>query len=276
MPQKQQGDKILIYSYQGNKNNMVAVGYTYTDSDTYFSKRRPEHIFRIFDGYAIGIDVYNKILNMNKTKVVLFYEDNIYESQLSQWKHTSHWDNVIKNTEQIDPQYVLELNKMKYYKGGIDNMENQDDLGNVGPIQSAGVDLAKYDKQVVTIEKSEIMQMTSHFTPLVTGTQIHMMQWVLRVSSNVLESIREGPDKIEFRATEVFNLTQNDQGKLIGFPTGEKSKLMKFLKDLKIANPEHFKTLKEIQDAIKGKQAVVKAETKERDGRTNTYLRFRY
>lgn len=163
-------------------------------------------------------------------------------------------------------------------KGGIENtMEDQTELENLGPVQGSSIDLAKYDKQVTEIEKSEITQLPSQFTPLVEGsTTQHIPQWVLRVSSVVLESFGDGEDKIDFRATEVFNLTQNDKGKLIGFPTNEKSKLMKFLKDLKIPNPEQFKSIKEIKDAIKGKKSVIKTETKEKDGRTNTYLRFRY
>ena len=154
-------------------------------------------------------------------------------------------------------------------------METQD-LDKIGPVQSAGVDLAKYDKQVTTIEKAEATQLPSQFTPLIAGTQQHYMQWVLKVSSVVLESIREGEDKIEFRATEVFNLIQNEKGELKGFPTGEGAKLMKFLKDLKVPSPEHLKSLNEVIAAVKGKQCVIKTETKERDGRTNTYLRFRY
>lgn len=276
--QTQTNVKILVYSYKGNKNKRVPVGYTYKDGDTYYSKRRPTHFFRIFEGYGMGIDVYNEIVKRKIKFVVLFYEDKIYESNLSQWKHSSRWDNEIKKTNLVDPQYILELSEMKFYqmKGGIENtMEDQTDLENVGPSQSSPlVDLSKYDKQVTTIEKSEITQLPSQFTPLIEGTQQHYMQWVLRVSSVVLETIREGEDKIEFRATDIFNLTQDEKGKLIGFPTTEKSKLMKFLKDLKIPEPEKFQKLKDIQEAIKGKKMVIKTEVSAKDGRT--YLRFRY
>jgi hypothetical protein len=275
------GKKILVYSYKGNSNKLGPVGYTYEGEKTYYSRRRPLHFFRIFNGYGMSMDVYNEIVKREVEIVILYYEDNMYESKLSQWKHSSRWDNEILKTEKIDPQYILELSEMKYMKGGIENEmenENQEDLGNVGPVQSSSVDLVKYDKQVTVIEKSEITQLPSQFTAVVPGTNppLHYMQWILRVSSVVLESIREGEDKIEFRASEIFNLTQNDQGKLTGFPTTEKSKLMKFLKDLKIPEPEKFQKLKDIQEAIKGKKAVIKAETKEKDGRTNTYLRFRY
>jgi hypothetical protein len=122
------------------------------------------------------------------------------------------------------------------------------------------------------------LQLPSQFTPIVVGSNppIHYQQWVLKVSSVSLESIREGIDKIDFRATEVFNLIQDDKGNLKGFPTGEGAKLMKFLKDLKIPSPDHLKSLSEVIAAVKGKTVIIKAETKERDGRSNTYLRFRY
>ena len=51
---------------------------------------------------------------------------------------------------------------------------------------------------------------------------------------------------------------------------------MKFLKDLKVPSPDHLKSVNEVIAAVKGKPVIIKAETKERDGRTNTYLRFRY
>lgn len=203
--QLQKGEKILVYSYKGNENKLVPVGYTYEGEKTYYSKRRPEHFFRIFEGYGMGIDVYNEIIKRKVEIVILYYEDNLYESKLFQWKHSSRWDNEILKTEKIDPQYILELSEMKLYdvKGGIDKMENQSqsDLENVGPVQSTGVDTAKYDKQVTTIEKCEITQLPSQFTAVVPGTNppLHYMQWVLKVSSVVLESIREGEDKIEFK-----------------------------------------------------------------------------
>lgn len=275
---KQVYNKILVYSYKGNEDKLVPVGYTY--GNVYYSKRKPIHFFRIFEGYGLGIDVYNEIVKRGVETIILYYEDNLYISKLSQWKHSSRWDNEILKTQKIDPQYILELIEMIFMKGGIETMENQSqtDLENVGPVQGAGVDTAKYDKQVTTIEKCEITQLPSQFTAVIPGTQppVHYLQHVLKVSSVVLESIREGEDKIEFRASELFNLIQDSQGKLIGFPTGEGTKLMRFAKDLKIPEPDKFKTLKELMDAIKGKQAAIKADPKTKDGKTSTYLKFRY
>jgi hypothetical protein len=274
-------EKIPVFSFKGNKNLQVQVGFI--EGDIYHSERKHKHFFRIFKGFGLGIDVYNFLVSHEVSLIWLYQGDKIYESHISKWKHSSRWDNEILKTEHIDPQYILEINEMKVYemdtdvyklKGG-NKMENQN-LDNIGPVQSATVDLAKYDKQTTTIEKAEVTQLPSQFTPLIPGTQQHYMQWVLKVSSVVLESIREGEDKIEFRATEVFNLVQDDKGNLKGFPTGEGAKLMKFLKDLKVPSPDHLKSLSEVIAAVKGKPCVIKTEAKERDGRTNTYLRFRY
>jgi len=275
--------KIPVFSHKGNKNIEVQVGFI--EGDIYNSERKYKHFFRIFQGFGLGIDVYNFLIEHGVSLIWLYNGNKIYESNISQWKHCSMWGNEILGTNKIDPQYVLGISEMKVYemtlnvyqlKGGYNKMENQQDLDKIGPVMSASVDLTKYDKKVTTIEKAETIQLPSLYTPLILGTQQHLMQWVLKVSSVVLESIREGIDKIEFRATEVFNLIQDEKGNLTGFPTGEGAKLMKFLRDLKIPSPEHFKSLREVIEAIKGKQVVLKAETKERDGRINTYLRFRY
>ncbi len=279
-------EKIPVYSYKGSKDIQVQVGFI--EGDIYYSIRKPaKHFFRIFQGYGLGIDVYNFLLEHGVSLIRLCSQNKVYESHISQWKHSSRWDNEIALSEKINPQYVLEIGKMRVYemdtdiyklKGGIKKMDEQTDLEKVGPVQGISVDLAKYDKQTTNIEKAEVTQLPSQFTAIVPGSNppVHYMQWVLKVSSVVLESIREGEDKIEFRATEVFNLIQDDKGNLKGFPTGEGSKLMKFLKDLKVPSPEHLKNLKEVVAAVVGKQTVIKTETKERDGRTNTYLRFRY
>jgi len=282
MKKEKENERIPIFSYKGNKNIQVQVGFI--EGDIYHSERKSKHFFRIFQGFGLGIDIYNILIEKGISLIWLYQNDRIYESHISQWKHSSRWDNEILATEKIDPQYILEISEMKIYhmdtniyqlKGGY-KMENQEDLDKIGPVQSSLIDLTKYDKQTTTIEKAEVIKLPSQYTPLLPGTQQHILQYVLKVSSVVLEAIREGEERIEFRATELFNLVQDDKGNLKGFPTGESAKLMKFLKDLKIPNPDHLKSLKEVIEAVKGKTAVIKAITTEKDGRTNTYLRFRY
>lgn len=155
--------------------------------------------------------------------------------------------------------------------------ENKVDYNKVGPIRGGkSVDLTKYDKKEVALELAEVTQVPSQYTALIEGTEQHHMQWVLKVSSEVVEKIGEGEDQILFRSSELFNLIQDDKGKLEGFPTGEGSNLMRFCKDLGIKNADSFKSLQEVIDAIKGKKALIKVYDKEIDGKTKTFMKFRY
>ena len=157
--------------------------------------------------------------------------------------------------------------------------QNQVDLTKIKGIESESVDLDKHHKKNSKIEIIELIQVNSKFTSLIAGTQEHQKQWVLRVASEVLESIGEGEEKREFRASELFNLIQDEEGNLIGFPTGEKSNLSKFCKDLKI-NLQEVENLQGLMERIKGKEVTIKAYEKEVvvDGKTllRTYLKFLY
>jgi len=106
--------KIPVFSYKGNKNQKAFVGYV--EGDIYNSKRKHEHFFRIFKGFGLGIDVYNILIEYGVSLIRLYQDNKIYESHISQWKHSSRWDNEILKTERIDPQYVLELKEMKIYE----------------------------------------------------------------------------------------------------------------------------------------------------------------
>lgn len=142
-----------------------------------------------------------------------------------------------------------------------------DDLGGV---EQKSVDLWKYNNVKAKIESAEPLQVHSQFVE--TGDH---MQWVLKVSSVVLETLGEGEDQINFRASELFNLVQDDNGKLLGFPTTEGSNLMKFVKDLGIKKPEEMK-MSEIIKSIIGKEVVVKAYDKDYQGKKRTYLKFKF
>ena len=135
-------------------------------------------------------------------------------------------------------------------------MEEQVDLTSVKGIESEGIDLEKFHKTDVKIESVEVIKVPSNYTSLIEGTEEHQKQWVLKVASGVLESIGEGEKKIEFRASELFNLIQDEQGKLTGFPTGDKSNLGKFAKDLRI-ELKSVADLKQLIEALKGKDASI-------------------
>jgi hypothetical protein len=129
-------------------------------------------------------------------------------------------------------------------------------LSELKPVQGGeGVDLEQFDKKEVVIESAVIVQVKSDFTET-------KQQWVLKVSSPILASVGEGEDKYDFRASELFNLTQDKEGKLVGYPSAEGSNLAKFMADIKAKSPED----------IIGKKALIKAYKKGE----RTYLKFRY
>ena len=136
-------------------------------------------------------------------------------------------------------------------------------------MESQGIDFWQYDKKEVTIGDAIVTKVKSQFNEV-------GFHWVLKVQSEVLETYGEGEDKIEFRASELFNLIQDKEGKLIGFPTGDASNLGKFLKDLGIRDLTKFENLVEIVEVIKGKKALVKAYDRDYQGNSRTYLKFRY
>lgn len=166
-------------------------------------------------------------------------------------------------------------NKIPEYKVGSDGVSrpvseiNPDDIK---AVENVGVDVRKYDKKETKIEKVSILQVNSSFSE--TGKQ-----WVLKVEGNAVESIKkpEGDGTIDFRPSELFNLVQNDKGELIGFPTGEGSNLMKFLKDLGVQNAQKFQTLNEVIKSMVGKTALIKTyDKKSAEGQVKTFMKFRY
>ena len=129
------------------------------------------------------------------------------------------------------------------------------DLDKLEGVEGTSVDLEQFDKKEVEIEKAEVVQVPSEYTET-------KKQWVLKVSSVVLTTIGEGDDKIDFRASELFNLVQDKDGNLKGYPEAEGSNLAKFMKDLKVKKPSE----------LIGKKALIKAYEKS----NRTYLKFRY
>jgi len=141
------------------------------------------------------------------------------------------------------------------------------DLSLVKPVEINSIDLRKHDKKEVEIEKAVIMKVKSQYTKC-------GYQHVLKVQSVPIESYGEGEDLIEFRASELFNLIQDDDGKLIGYPTGDGSNLVQFMKDIGASIDKT--NLSEIVKEIVGKKALIKSYEKDVEGRKRTYLKFRY
>jgi len=141
------------------------------------------------------------------------------------------------------------------------------DLSSLKPVKSGEpVDLRKFHNTPVTIEHVEAIQVPSSFTPKGPDGK-NLPQWVAKVVSPVLLTVGEGDSKIEFRASELFNLSQDKDGKLMGFPTNKDSNLVKFMKDVGATHPNE----------LVGKKATIKFYEKEvGDGMTRGYLKFKY
>lgn len=153
--------------------------------------------------------------------------------------------------------------------------EEQVDLTKIGKTESEGVDLDKFDKKPAKIEGAKVEKVPSKYTPKdEEGNNIP--QHVLKVFSEVVETLGEGEEQVEFRASELFNLIQDSNGNLTGFNVGEKSNLGKFLRDLRI-DLDKMNSLQDVIDVLTGKEALIKAYKKtDLEGNERTYLKFRY
>ena len=141
------------------------------------------------------------------------------------------------------------------------------DLASLKPMKSGEpVDLKRFHNTQIAIEKCEVLQVPSGFTPKGPDGR-NIPQWVVKISSPILLTVGEGDSKIEFRASELFNLTQDKEGKLQGYPTNKDSNLVKFMKDIGATTPTE----------IIGKKATVKFYEKDvSEGVTRGYLKFKY
>lgn len=153
-------------------------------------------------------------------------------------------------------------------------VEQQSDLDSLKPIETTSIDLSKYDKKEVSIAKVTKVNMPSKFHDCGKAD-------VLKVESEILETVDRmdengNSDPINFRASELFSLTNNDKGEAIGWSTSMESNLMKFAKDVGIKKPDEFDSLPQLISELIGKKVLLKSYTREKDGRTQTYLKFRY
>ena len=156
----------------------------------------------------------------------------------------------------------------------VDKQQEMPDLDKIKGEEGQGIDLAKYDKEKALIDTVIVKQVKSEYTEeLEDGTK--PLQWVLQVSTEVLETLGSGDDAIDFRASELFNLMQDKEGTLTGFPIGEKSNLGKFMRGLKITGFEEI-SLTQLIKVIKGKQVLIKAYEKMKGDQKRTYLKFLY
>jgi hypothetical protein len=141
------------------------------------------------------------------------------------------------------------------------------DISSLKPVKSGEpIDLKRFHNTQVEISEMKVLQVNSSFTQKGPDGQ-NLKQWVLKVSSPVLLTVGEGDTKIEIRASELFNLSQDKEGKLTGYPQNKDSNLVKFMKDVGATTLED----------LKGKKATVKHYEKDiGEGQTRGYLKFKY
>lgn len=149
-------------------------------------------------------------------------------------------------------------------------MEQQLNLEEIKPIESSSeeIDLWKHDKTTQQIDSAKVMQVKSNYSK-------NGKQWVLRVESQPVEVYQGADSSVEFRASELFNLIQDEEGNLQGFPIGDRSNLFKFCQDIGF-NIKEMENLGQLVENLHGKKAMLKAYDKEVDGNKKTYLTFRY
>lgn len=122
-----------VYEFAGNSSEKVLVGQII--DDTYFTRRKQEHYFRIFQGFGLSVSVYNELIAEGVKKVIIRYHGTEVEkklvSDLNKWKSSTLWENQLVNS-QIDPQYILpekemEVVRLVELKGGNEqkNMETK-------------------------------------------------------------------------------------------------------------------------------------------------------
>jgi len=128
------------------------------------------------------------------------------------------------------------------------------------PIETKGVDLSQFEGHQVRIEAAEVISVHSRFSANGNGESE-----VLRVLSEPLSTMqdREGND-VPLRASELFNLARSEDG-FLGWPTGAKGKLSRFLKKAGAKHPSE----------LVGKEATVRIRSKQGgDGTTREFLGF--
>lgn len=133
---------------------------------------------------------------------------------------------------------------------------NMTDVKDLKPIKSEGIDIKQFDGEKVEIEGIEQLRMPSEFAEC-------GYQWVARVFSRPLVNFKKDDgEEVKIRASELFNLSQDKEGKLTGFPVNEKAKLYRLMKKVGVEHPAE----------LLGKKVLV--TTYENKGKT--FLRFVY
>ena len=132
-------------------------------------------------------------------------------------------------------------------------------LNELKPVESSGIDLKELEGTKSNIEQIIVEKVPSTYSK--DGKQL-----VLKLLTKVVTSFddKEG-NKIEVRASELFNLTKDKETGSIGWSKHPKADLQKFLKKMNVNHPQE----------LIGKTVTIVPRTKEtKDKGTLTFLGF--
>lgn len=131
-------------------------------------------------------------------------------------------------------------------------------VNDLQPIAAAGLDLEEFEGEKKLIEKVEIKQVKSKFS------ESGEAQTLVVTTEKVAEVTNREGEKVDITASELFNLKEDEKGKL-GYSTSPKSKLQKLMKKLGVKQPKE----------LIGKKVVLRIRTKTNDdGTTSDFLGF--
>lgn len=131
------------------------------------------------------------------------------------------------------------------------------------PIEGKGVDFSEFEGQKKKIEVVEVSDTTTPYDE--EGNYKEGLKRpikVLRVATEKVTTIPTDEGDKDIHASELFNLKKDPETGEWGYPTGKRSKILNFMKKMKVEHPKD----------LKGKEVILKVRKKA--GSDNEFLGF--
>ncbi len=100
-------------------------------------------------------------------------------------------------------------------------------------IEVGGIDLSEFEGNLVTIQKLETKTVKTVYHESGTAE-------ALLVESEPVTTVATDDGDVDIRASELFNLKCDEDGKAVGYSSSPKSKLQKFMKRQKVSSPKEL------------------------------------
>ena len=110
-------------------------------------------------------------------------------------------------------------------------------------IKTAGVDLSEFEGKKAEIEKLAVLEMDSSYDEeglLLPKGQTRRVKVLKVITGTILESENSDKEKIEFKASELFNLKYDKEAEKWGYSESPKSKIQKFFTKMKVKTPKEL------------------------------------